>query len=295
MTKPNLERMKQDYAEIEIPDELDSVVNRALRSNRKTIRKRAYSRIAAGACAAALVIAIGINTSSTVANAFAAVPGLERFVKVISLKTYQAEGPTQDVEMEVPQIENLSNKELENGLNEKYVEENKQRYLEFQKEMDQLENKEDVHAGISSGYEVVTDNEQIFSIMRYTENVMASSATTTQYDTIDKINQILITLPSLFKDEQYIETISANIKEQMKAQMKEDPEKTYWIKGEDEDNLVEDFDQISSEQNFYINDNDKLVIVFDDYEVAPGYMGTVQFEIPTDLIANELVSHTYIK
>lgn len=116
-----------------------------------------------------------------------------------------------------------------------------------------------------------------------------------QYDTIDKNNQVLITLPSLFKDDQYIETISANIKEQMKAQMKEDPEKIYWIKGEDEDNLVEGFDLIQSEQNFYINDNGKLVIVFNDYEVAPGYMGTVQFEIPTDLIADELVSDIYIK
>lgn len=295
MTKPNLEKMKQDYAEIEIPEELDFVVNRALRSNRKSIRKRVYSRIAAGTCAAAVMIAIGINTSTTVANAFAAVPGLEGLVKVISLKTYQADGPNQDINMEVPQIENLSNKELENGLNEKYVEENKQLYLDFQKELDKLDNKEEVHAGITTGYEVVTDNEQIFSIMRYTENVMASSETIKQYDTIDKNNQVLITLPSLFKDDQYIETISANIKEQMKAQMKEDPEKIYWIKGEDEDNLVEGFDLIQSEQNFYINDNGKLVIVFNDYEVAPGYMGTVQFEIPTDLIADELVSDIYIK
>lgn len=295
MTKPNLEKMKQDYVETKIPEELDFVMNRALRSNRKLIRKRVYSRIVAGTCAAAVVIAIGINTSSTVANAFASVPGLEGLVKVISLKTYQAEGPTQEIVMEVPQIENLSNKELENGLNEKYVEENKQLYLDFQKELDKLENKEEAHSVITTGYEIVTDNEQILSIMRFTENVMASSETTTQYDTIDKKNEILITLPSLFKDEQYIETISANIKEQMKTQMKEDPERIYWIKGEDEDNLVEGFDLIQSDQSFYINDNGKLVIVFDDYEVAPGYMGTIQFEIPTDLIADELASHTYIK
>ncbi|WP_211747802.1 DUF3298 and DUF4163 domain-containing protein [Paenibacillus sp. Marseille-Q4541] len=295
MTKPNLEKMKQVYSETKIPGELDFVVNRALRSNRKSIRKRLYSRMVAGTCAAVLVIAIGINMSTTVANAVALVPGLEGLVKVISLKTYQVDGPNQDIDMEVPQITNLDNKELESGLNEKYLEENKQLYLDFQKEMDGLKNKKETHAGITTGYEIVTDNEQIFSILRYTENVTASTATTLQYDTIDKQNQVLITLPSLFKDEQYMEIISANIKEQMKEQMKTDPEKYYWIKGEDLNNPEEGFEMIQPEQSFYINRNGKLVIVFNDYEVAPGYMGTVEFEIPTDRIEKELASLTYIK
>ncbi|MFB8736384.1 hypothetical protein ACEQPO_30285 [Bacillus sp. SL00103] len=34
------------------------------------------------------------------------------------------------------------------------------------------------------------------------------------YDTIDKKNHVLITLPSLFKDDRYIDVISENIKEQ---------------------------------------------------------------------------------
>ncbi len=33
-----------------------------------------------------------------------------------------------------------------------------------------------------------------------------------------------------------------------------------------------------------MNENGELVIVFSEYEVAPGYMGTVSFTIPSDVL-----------
>jgi len=38
-----------------------------------------------------------------------------------------------------------------------------------------------------------------------------------------------------------------------------------------------------------------LVISFDKYEVGPGYMGIQEFEIPTEVIADILVSNEYIR
>ncbi len=49
-----------------------------------------------------------------------------------------------------------------------------------------------------------------------------------------------------------------------------------------------------ADQNFYITQQGKLVIVFDEYEVAPGFMGIVEFEILTALLADVLVSNEYI-
>jgi hypothetical protein len=46
--------------------------------------------------------------------------------------------------------------------------------------------------------------------------------------------------------------------------------------------------------NFYINEDGKLVISFNEYDVAPGFMGVVEFVIPTDLIKDLLVSDYYI-
>ena len=45
------------------------------------------------------------------------------------------------------------------------------------------------------------------------------------------------------------------------------------------------FSEITGEENFYISQDGKLTLVFDEYTVAPGYMGVVEFEIPTEVIA----------
>jgi len=59
-----------------------------------------------------------------------------------------------------------------------------------------------------------TDTDRILSIGRYVLTVAGSSSTVFKYDTVDKKEGILITLPSLFKDNSYIEIISENIKDQ---------------------------------------------------------------------------------
>ncbi|MDF2950278.1 MAG: protein of unknown function DUF3298-containing protein, partial [Sedimentibacter sp.] len=48
-------------------------------------------------------------------------------------------------------------------------------------------------------------------------------------------------------------------------------------------------------QSFYINSENKLIISFDKYEVAPGYMGVLEFEIPSDILGDILISDEYIK
>ena len=40
----------------------------------------------------------------------------------------------------------------------------------------------------------------------------------------------------------------------------------------------------SEDVNLYFNESGKLNIVFDEYQVAPGYMGVVTFEIPTEIL-----------
>jgi len=62
---------------------------------------------------------------------------------------------------------------------------------------------------------VKTDTDRILSIGRYVLTVAGSSSTVFKYDTVDKKEGILITLPSLFKDNSYI-------KDQMRERMKAD-------------------------------------------------------------------------
>lgn len=291
-----INQLQKEYEEIPIPEELDMIVGRAIKQSTKARRnKNVKYKWVAGVGAAALIFLVTINTSSTVANALSTIPGVDRIIKVLMLKEYVVDEKNYNANIKVPAITHLDNKELELGLNEKYLKENKALYDKFQAEIKEMKKQGDGHLGLDAGYEVKTDTEEILAIERYVVESAGSSSEEIKLDTIDKKNQVLITLPMLFKDDRYIQLISENIKEQMKAQMKADPDKVYWTTGTLDLQPTDEFKSIKKDQNFYINQDGKLVIAFNKYDVAPGYMGSVEFVIPTEAIADDLVSHKYIK
>jgi len=295
-----LEKLKREYMNIPIPEELDFTVRKALKEsevNRMSRKSHMNGiRIAAASVAAAFtVLIVGANTSQVFAATLSKVPVVGSIVKVLTFREYTVNEGTFNADIKVPAIQGTENKTLENSLNEKYLEEGKSLYEGFNADMEELKKNGGGHLGIDSGYEVKTDTDRILSIGRYTVNTVASSSTTMKYDTIDKKNEILITLPSLFKDDSYVDIISENIKKQMVEQNKADSDQYYWVEGIEQDSSMELFDKIAKDQNFYINPEGKLVISFDKYEVAPGYMGVVEFVIPTDILSDVLVSNEYIK
>lgn len=250
-------------------------------------------KIASVSVAASVVLlTAGVNTSPVLAQNLSSLPIVGGIVKVLTFREYKVDENTYNADIKVPEIQGLENKELQNSLNEKYLNESKELYDQFMEDMKDLEKAGGGHLGVDHGYIVKTDTDKILSIGRYVVNTVGSSSTTFKYDTIDKEKQILITLPSLFKDDTYVDIISDNIKSQMKEQMKSDESKVYWV---EEEEFAEPFQKISNEQSFYINPEGKLVISFDKYEVAPGYMGNPEFVIPTEAISEILVGNEYIK
>lgn len=295
MNDKKLKDLQKKYENTPIPKELDFIVENALKQGKK--KKRRSPHWLLGTAAAAMLFTASLNISPAMARTLSDIPVVGSVVKVLTWTEYEVAEETYDADIKVPSIENLENKELANTLNEQYRAEGKALYEEFIAEVGDLEANGGGHLGVDSGYEIKTDNDQILSIGRYVVNTVGSSSTVMQYDTIDKKNEILLSLPLLFKDDSYISVISENIKEQMRAEMiASNQEKTYWVKGAgiaDED-LFDDFTAIDAEQEFYITNSGKLVISFDKYEVAPGYMGIVEFEIPTDVLQDVLVSNEYI-
>lgn len=288
MDDKKIEQLIEQYKEIPIPLELNRVVYQALekRKSRKTLYLWGV-----GAAAAVIIFTTSINVSPAFAKTLVDVPVVGEIVEVLTFKKITVDEGTYQANLDVPKVQ-MDNEALEEGLNSKYLEESKALYEKFMSDMEaQKAFGEDGHLRVDSRFEIKTDTEQILSIGRYVEETQGSSMTTLQYDTIDKQRQLLVTLPSLFKDETYIEAISANIKEQMKQQMVEDDSKTYWVESSEPDG----FKSISKDQEFYINAEHQLVISFDEFEVAPGYMGVVEFVIPTDVVADVVVSDEYLK
>lgn len=286
--------------DVPIPVELDFIVKKSLEDNgvKITNSKANFKGIkiaAASIVAATALFTVGVNSSPVFAASLSNVPVVGSIVKILTFREYTVNEDSYNADIKVPSIQGLENKDLENNLNDKYLTENKKLYEEFMADMEDMKSNGDGHLGVSSGYVVKTDNDRLLSIGRYVVNTVGSSSTTMKYDTIDKQSEILITLPSLFKNDSYVNIISENIKKQMIEQNKADENKFYWVEGIEKDMNMELFEKISKDQNFYINSEGKLVISFDKYEVAPGYMGVVEFVIPTEILSDSLVSNDYIK
>jgi len=299
MKEKKIKQLKNEYMNIPIPEELDFVVRKALKeSGVKSMKKnngfKSLATIAASILVAVGIFTAGINTNPAFAQTLSKVPVVGSLVKVLTFREYTVKEEKFDAEIKVPVVQGLENKALENSLNEKYLNENKKLYEQFMAEMKQLKEIKSGNIGVYSGYEVKTDNEKILSVCRYVTEIAADSFTVNKYDTIDKKKQILLTLPSLFKDDTYIDVISENIIKQMKEQVKTDEGKVYWL-DDDETMPADIFKKIDKNQNFYISKDGKLVISFDQFEVAPGYMGTPEFVIPTDVLSGILLSNEYIK
>ena len=294
MDNKQLETLKEDYNNIPIPNELDSVVRKTIKERKNTNWSKKVRWIA-GVAAVVIIFVGGINISPAMASMLSDVPVIKTLVHVLTFRDYQVDEGTYRANIEVPVIDGLENKTLEETLNIKYLDENKKLYEEFMVDMKDLKEQGGGHLGVNSGYVVKTDTDRILAIGRYVVNTVGSSSTTFKYDTIDKKDQVLITLPSLFKDEEYINVISENIKAQMREQMQADAKKVYWVSGTNMKLPFGEFNQIEKDQAFYLNTENKLVISFDKYKVAPGSMGVVEFVVPTDVIANLLVSDEYVK
>lgn len=96
---------------------------------------------------------------------------------------------------------------------------------------------------------------------------------------MDLLNGKNIELSDLLGND-YIEVANVQIIRQMKERVKENPDYVYW--GITDEGAVQGFDgfkTINEDTAFYINSSENPVIVFDKYEVGPGFMGEQEFEI----------------
>lgn len=296
MRKQKLVELKNEYMNINIPDELQLTVQNALEEGKRMSKRRnSWIKWAGIAAVMVLVFTASCNMNPAAARALSDIPIVKNIISVLTFREYQVNDDTFHADIKTPAVIGLDNHVLQDSLNAKYLKENQELYKEFISDMGDIKAIGEGHLGVESGYEIKTDNDKILSISRWVVNTVGSSSTTKKFDTIDKQREILITLPSLFQDNSYIEVISENIKQQMREQMKNDSDKTYWVTGTDQELFMEPFTSIARDQSFYINNDGKLVISFDKYEVAPGYMGVVEFIIPTEVISDLLVSNEYIK
>ena len=271
-----LESLKQEYNNIPVPEAAKARIMSGFQKG-KTMNKKhnPFFRIlrTTGTTAAAAVVALAIvtNVSPTIANAMTNLPVIGAIAKVVTLRTYEDKTNHFEAKVDIPEIDSAPeavNRSIEDYANE----------LIAQYEKDLRASQGEGNYSLTSTYKVVTDTDRYLCLRIDTTLVMASGTEYTKVFTIDKTTGDIISLSDLFKNKpEMLTAISDNIKEQMKQQMAADSSVTYFI---DSDMPEWDFKELKGNESFYFNEKGELVITFDETEVAPAYMGAVEFTIP---------------
>lgn len=274
-----LDQMKQEYLGQEVPDGLKDAVMRSMKKAKKENRFRKYSRWASGMAAAAASLVLVVNVNPNIAYAMEAVPVLGSITKAITFRTFEKNDGAMQIQMEVPHVNELGNQQTEDEVNRQIDAYTQQIEQAYEAEVAAATGWEP--GSYDTSYQVITNNEHYFSLRIDTTLTKGSAAEFSKFFTIDKADGKLLALDDLFEGQvDYCSQISADILAQMKQQMETDASMVYYV---DQEEDADAFTQITPNQNFYISADGQLVVVFDEYEVAPGYMGTPELVISVDI------------
>ena len=295
-----LEACKQTYEQPHMSaEQLQAMKDRievAKMENRREARKKngaGKAALAAAAVVAAFVILP--NTSAGVAHAMEQIPVIGKLVEVVTFRNYQYEDERNQADIEVPEIVPQSvtdtvAEESATGIQENLQKSADEINAEIQKISDQFVKEFEENLQTEGGYqdvivksEVVSTTQDYFTLKLICYQGAGSGAEWNYYYTIDLNTGERLQLKDLFYEgADYITPISENIKEQMKEQMAADENKIYWL---DDPEVPEwNFEHITDETAFYLNENGNIVISFNEGDVAPMYMGVVTFEIPDEVV-----------
>ena len=285
MREEELKEMKQKYEKITMREDaykkMRQRMDQAKKENRMMKKKNVYKGLAAVAAAMAVVVALP-NTSSTVANAMQSIPVFGEFVKVVTFRDYQYDSDKKTADVSVPEVVVDADANTENA--EQLKESSEQINAEIQKISDQWikEFKKDLakdgYKDMQISSEVIKTTDDYFTLKLTCTQTEASGYEENHYFTLDRKTGKQLKLADLYSGEaDYKKRISDNIKKQMREQMKADENVSYWL--DDKDLPEMNFTEITEDTAFYINEDGKLVICFNEGDVAPMYMGAVQFVI----------------
>lgn len=308
--------MKEEYLGHEMTEEQFEDLKKSMKEAGKMGNGKRFAGIMKGiaVCVAVLAAAIIIlpNTNSSIAYAMGQMPIIGPLVSVVTFRDYQYESDRNTADINIPEIQigetvgesaeegaeeptdefvnipldNTSDNNASAGELDRTVEEinaeikeiTDQLIVEFEEGLEMEGNYQDVV--VQS--EVLVTTPSYFTLKLICYQGAGSGYQWNYYYTIDLNTGKRLTLSDIFVEgSDYLGIISENIKEQMREQMAADENVYYWL----EDEITEwNFVSITEDTSFYINADNQVVIGFNEGEVAPMYMGTVEFEIPNEVL-----------
>lgn len=267
------------------------------KSKGKKNNHRVFKIAGWAAAAAAVAILVLPNTSPKIAYAMSQVPVLRNVIDVVVIRDYSYAEGTYEADIEQGNVVVVTEDDVDIAIAvDDVTDETEVSVAIINTDIDTMTQElidafeadvetGDGYHGVYMSHEVVTDTAEWFTLRIYAEDVEASGTQYVYYYHIDKTTGEIATLADLFTENaDYITPISENIISQMREQMAADENMIYWLDEEIDPEM--NFTKIKADQNFYLNEQGAIVICFDEYEVAPGYMGLVEFTVDMNVLTD---------
>ncbi len=280
------EQLKTEYHAVRIPEEgierIQNAVRRAEMDKKRTQRAKRIRNFGIGAAAAAALVILP-NTNQDIAYAMGSLPVIGGLFRVVTVREYTHDDghntANVDIPMIVPEDTGTTESASESGavaqVNKSVEEYTEELITQFERDM-----QNEGYLGLDVSYETVTDTPDWFTLKITGLMVQASGYEFHRYYNIDRRADSVMQLKDLFPEgADYITPISAEIRKQMREQMKADTA-MYFL---DDPDMEDSFETIKENQNYYLDADGNLFIAFDEYEVGPGYIGSPVFAIPSEV------------
>ncbi|MCT4543161.1 MAG: RsiV family protein [Vallitalea sp.] len=247
-----------------------------------------------GVAASICIVFVGlVNTNTVFAAKLLDIPVLSDLTHFVTIDKLALEDKYRQINIEIPSIEGIQDTKVQEEINNILRERGIVVYDKACKEADKIKEKSEeagfltsMPVDVSQNYFLVRNNEEIMSFKVVTTEIGASAYETVDFYNIDLKNSKLLNLSDLFiENYDYNKDINDEIIRIMKER----------VKNEDAAYFIDDFKTINENTNFYINEENKLVLVFNEGEIAASFEGMPEFIIDTSIFKNNISSLGYLK
>ena len=281
---------KMKYDRIPIPEELSEVVQTAVDYSEERRRKQKkrkkillIKKSLAAAAAVAVVFTVGLNTSTVFAESMSSLPVIGTIAKVLTFRAYETTTEDLSISVEIPGVELIGEESgLADALNEEiharceeYAQEAVKRAEEYREAFMATGGTEEEwkahNIEIKVWYGMKAQTEQYLSFAVMGAENWVSAYNETRYYNLDLASGKEATLEDLLGSD-YIRMVNESVERQIRERS-ENGEGVFFSPEEG------GFAGISQDVKFYINEAGNPVVVFEQYEIAPGSEGMPEFEI----------------
>lgn len=277
----NMKDLKCEFENIDIPKELDDMINKTIKNDNKSRSNRMFKTLVSSAAVIGLLI-VPVNLIPSFADSISNIPVIGAVAKIFTVETYTKSEENISKDVNMPAVSDLSDESYEEKINSiiaektnEFLEEATIRAEEYKEAYLETGGTEEGYAEkdmeVVVDYEIFLNNNETLSFLVYGYESLAAAYAEYNYYNLDLKTNTSINLRDLLGDD-YQAIITQSVLEDVKVQ-KEAGEIIFF-----EDIDAVDF-LIREDIDFYINSDKNIVVIFDKYEIAAGFEGRLEFII----------------